>query len=262
MVHSRRRGRAATNKKIASKKPTAKNQQAQILDLNQKVNLNTRKLEGVRYKVQHATRLSLNIVGTPTNPYSVLEVNAPSNLQQVFSAPTESAGGKYNWDNRGRSHMTYNITCNNEMTPMALTVFLIRPKTSKVAVSAGLNVAGTTFNLIANTDYINNLSTGTYMNKKRWHIDAHWLINLNPIRSLSSGVPAQWEGDLHPVRRVYNGKNHLRLNNRTGLWSDTADHAVNPSMRQFLVVFNPNTSITTTYPILNGMILHTAYTSE
>lgn len=253
---------AATNAKIRYLPPKANTQKAQILALNKKVNENSRKLRGLRYKVQHATRLALNIVATPANPYAVLEINAPSNLQQIFSAPSESAGGAYNMDKKGRTHLTFDISVNNEMDPMPLTVFIIRPKTSKVAVSAGINVPGTTFTLLNNVDYVNNVAAGTYINKKRWHIDKHWNINLNPIRSLSSGVPAQWEGQLLPVRRVYNGRNVLVLNNRTGLWSDTADHAVNPTQRQFLVVFTKNVSATATYPILNGMVLHTAYTSE
>ena len=95
--HRRRyaKSSAASQDKIKYKKPTAKNQQNQILALNKKVNDNTRKLAGVRYKVVHKTRLALNIIGTAANPYRVLSLNAPSLMTQIFSAPSEAEGGRY-----------------------------------------------------------------------------------------------------------------------------------------------------------------------
>lgn len=258
--HYYRRTRAASNRSIERKKPTAATQKKQILALNQKVNANSRKLEGVRYKVSHSTRLALNIEGTVPNPYKVLPLNAPSNMLGVFSDPEEQKGGKYNMDGRGRFNLVMNISTNTEPTPMPLSVFIVSPKNSKVAVSLGINVGGTAFNLINGTDYVNNLAAGTYMNPKRFNIHKHWLINLNPIVTLGGTTP--WQGDLHPIRKTFSMKNPLKLNSRTGVWSATADEAVNPNQRLFLIVFNNNTGTPGTYPVLNGMVLSTAFTSE
>lgn len=255
-----RRKSAATNRSIERKKPTASNQKSQILALNKKVNANARKLAGVRYKVTHSTRLALAITGTTANPYRVLTLNAPSAMNQIFSAPNEAEGGKYNWDGKGRFNLTMNISTNTEPTPMPLSVFIVSPKNSKVALSLGINVATPAlFTLVNNVDYVNNVGN-TYMNPKRFNIHKHWLINLNPIRTLGGTTP--WQGDLHPIRKTFSMKNPLKLNNRTGVWSSTADEAVNPNQRLFMVVFNNNIASPTTYPNLNGLVLSTAYTSE
>lgn len=261
---------AASNKKISSRRPTASNQKAQILALNAKVNANSRKLEGLRYKVQHSQRFGGIIGATVQQPYSHWSINRPSQMTQVFSAPNESAGGKYNYDRKGRFYMKYNITSGSEQSPLALSVFLIRPKNSKVAVSAGLNVAqnpGTSvLNLIQGVDYVNSLGL-SMMNTKRWVLDAHWNITTSPIiTAINQAGPApaptvNWQGDLHPIRKSFRGKNVLVLNNRTGLWSDTLDYAVNPNQRQFLVIFNNNQNQDQS-PNIAGQCLWTAYTSE
>ena len=74
---------AATNKKIANRKPSASNQKAQILALNHKVNQNTKKLEGVRYKVQHYTRIADVVQATALNQYYAWPLNRPSQMNQV-----------------------------------------------------------------------------------------------------------------------------------------------------------------------------------
>lgn len=271
MARHRKRGTsAASNNRIKAKKG-ASAQQAQILALNQKVNLNTRKLQGVRYKVQHTFRGGGIISATPTLPYTSYALNNVSQLGQIFSAPDESAGGKYNYDRAGRFFLQYNITSNTELSPMNLTIFIIRPKNSKVALSAGLNVpyvpGAPAITLLNNTDFVNSLGLAM-MNKKRWHIDAHWAVNTSPIvtsiNQPGSPAPAptqNWQGDLHPIRKHYRGKNHLVLNNRTGVWSDTQNHAVNPSQRQYLVIFNNNLN-TQASPNIAFQCLWTAFTSE
>lgn len=260
--HSRHKS-ATSTKAIISRKPTAKAQQSQILSLKKKIDKNSRLLEGVRYRVTHTTRLAMNVdAPSAATPYKVLALNAPSNMTQIFSAPDESEGGKYNYDRKGRTHMTLNIVSNNEPTPLPLQIFIVSCKNAKVALSVGINVATTTFNLINGTDYVNNLANATYMNTKRFNIHKHWMVNLSPIQALSSGVPAQWQGDLHPIKRTYSMKNPLVLNNRTGVWSSTPDEGVNPSQRLFMVVFNNNIGTPSTYPIITGQIIHTAWTSE
>lgn len=257
----KRRGRAATNKKILRSKSNSA-QQMQILDLNKKINTVNKKLEGIRYKVVHRIRLSMQIIGTTNIPYRVLSLNAPSLMTQIFSAPNESQGGKYNYDRKGRTHLTFNIVSNNEPSPLPLQVFILSAKNSKVALEIGLNVTPLVLTLTADIDYVNNISAATYINKKRYNIHKHWMINLSPIQALSQGVPAQWQGDLHPIRRKFSMRNPLVLNNRTGIWDQTPDNGVNPNQRLFMVVFNNNTSQTTSFPILSGLVVHSAYTSE
>lgn len=260
--HYRKRS-AATNKKIAYKKPSARNQQSQILALNRKINTNTRKLAGIRYKVIHKTRLSMNITAASTAiPYKVLTLNAPTLMTQIFSAPNENEGGKYNWDRAGRTHIQFNIVSNNEPTPLPLQIFILSAKNAKVALECGLNTLPTVLLMQQDRDFINNLGAATFINLKRFNVHKHWKINLSPIQTMQTGPAAVWQGDLHPIQRTFSMKNPLKLNNRTGVWHSTPDNGVNPRERLFMVVFNNNISQTETFPILNGLVIHTAYTSE
>lgn len=254
---------AASNKAIISKKPTAATQQKQILALNQKVNDNSRKLSGVRYKVVHKTRLAMNITAASTAvPYRVLSLNAPSLMSQIFSAPNEAEGGKYNWDNKGRTHLQFNIVSNNEPTPLPIQIFLVSAKNSKVALECGLNSQPPTFTLQSDRDFVNNIGAATFLNLKRFNVHKHWSINLSPVQTMQTGPAAVWQGDLHPIHRKHSMRQLLKLNNRTGVWSNTPDNGVNPSQRLFMLVFNNNISQPESYPILNGMVIHTAFTSE
>lgn len=265
MVRHKRKGRAATNKKIEHSK-SASAQQAQILDLNKKVNLNARKLEGLRYKVTHSTRLALPITGTVGQPYRAIFCNNLSDMNLQFSAPEEATGGKYNFDGRGRFHLEFSIGSNTEPTPMPLSVFLVSPKNTKVSLSIGMSVPGTAFNLIAGTDYVNNLGI-THMNSKRWIIHKHWSnINILPIQTMQTGPAAVWQGDMEAIRKKFSMPNRLKINNRRGTWNDPAagstNESVNPSQRVVMVVFNNNISSPMTFPNLTGQVIHTAYTSE
>ena len=267
----RSRSRAATNTKIRYKRPTAKTQQSQILDINTKLNTVQRQIRGIRYKVQHTYHSGGIIQATAAQPFTAYALNNPSQMGQIFSAPGEAAGGKYNFDSAGRFYLNYNITSGKEPSPMNLTVFIIRPKTAKVAVSAGINVPiapnAPPLTLLNNTDFTQTLGI-CMINTKRWHIDYHAAVNTSPIiTSINQpGAPTpaplqNWQGDLHPIRKHYKGRNVLKLNNRTGIWSDTQDHAVNASQRQFLVIFNNNLN-TQLSPNIAFQCLWTAYTSE
>lgn len=263
--YSGRRGKkrsASSKRAIISRKPSGRNQKFQILSLKKAIDNNTRLINGQRYKVVHKTRLALDIIGTPANPYRVLQLNAPSLMQQIFSAPSESAGGKYNFDRKGRTHLTFNIVSNNEPSPLPLQIFILSCKNSKVALETGISTLPTTMTLTADVDYISNLGAATFINLKRFNCHKHWMVNLGPIQAAPSGVPLPWQGDLHPIKRTFNMKNPLVLNNRTGIWSSTPDNGVNPNQRLFMVVFNNNVSTTSTFPILNGLVVHTAWTSE
>lgn len=276
MGRSRKSRNKATKQNIRENK-SATAQSEQILDLKKEVNLNTRKLQGVRYKVQHTLRGGGIIAATSAQPFRAWALNNPSQMGQIFSAPDEGEGGKYNFDNQGRFYLQMNITSGTEISPMSLSVFILRPKTMKVAVSAGINVPiapnppppalpTPPIQLIVGTDFVNSLGL-SMVNKKRWHIDGHWAVNTSPIVTGiqgGGGPPApliNWQGDLHPIRKYYKGKNMLKLNNRTGKWSDTLDHAVNPTQRQFLVIFNNNLNQQLS-PNLNFQCLWTAFTSE
>lgn len=267
MGYSRRRkkGRAATKAKIKYKPPTARTQQAQILDINNKVNLHTKMLRGLRYKITHSTRLSMNITGTALAPYSAIFCNNLSDMNLQFTDPSEATGGKYNYDRQGRFFLTYTITSNTEPTPMPLSVFLVSPINTKVALSVGMTVSGVNFNLAPGVDYVNSQGI-THMNKKRFIIHKHWTLNLLPILALSSGVPAQWQGDLKPLTRKHGMRNRIVINNRKGTWNDAAagssNWSVTPSQRVVLIVFNNNISQPATFPILTGQVIHTAWTSE
>lgn len=252
---------AASNDKIKYKKPSAKNQQKQILALNKKVNDNSRKLSGVRYKVVHKTRLACNIVGTAANPYRILSLNAPSLMTQIFSAPSENDGAKYNFDSKGRTHVEFNIVSNTEISPLPLQVFIFSAKNTKVATEIGITQTGPTLLVLqADRDYVTNIGASTFMNMKRFNVHRHWNINLAPVRTLGGTTP--WQGDLHPIHRQFSMRNPMRINNRTGLWNTVPDNQINPAQRLFMVIFNNNVSQPDTYPILSGLSVNTAYTSE
>lgn len=258
-----KRRRPSSQKSILASSKSSKNQQRQILDLSKRVSHNSKILRGVTYKVTHSTRLALGITGTTAQPYRALFCNNLSGMNLQFSALEEAKGGIYNGDGRGRMHLSFNIASNTEPTPMPLSIFLVSPKNQKVSLSIGMSVAGSAFNLINGTDYVNNLGI-TYMNKKRWNIHKNWSVNLLPIQTLGGTTP--WAGDLKPIFKKWSMKNLLKLNNRRGTWNDpltgATDESVNPNQRVMLVVFNNNISQPATFPILSGQVIHTAYTSE
>lgn len=266
MPRYHKKARASSQKSILTKSKSAKSQQKQILDLSKRVSKNSSILRGVTYKVTHATRLALPITGTVGQPYRAIFCNNLSDMNLRFSAPEEATGGKYNFDGRGRFHLRFNITSNTEPTPMPLSIFLLSPRNTKVALSAGMTVPGTAFNLINGTDYANNLGI-THMNTKRWILHRSWTnINVLPIQTMQTGPAAIWQGDIKPIQKSWSMKNHLKINNRRGTWNDPAagstNESVNPNQRVVLVVFNNNISQPATFPNLTGQVIHTAFTSE
>ena len=141
-------------------------------------------------------------------------------------------------------------------------MFILSAKNSKVALETGLSVLPTTFALQADRDYVTNIGASTFINMKRFNVHKHWNINLSPVQTMQTGPAAVWQGDLNPIHRQFSMRNPMRLNNRTGVWSDTPDNGVNPAQRLFMVVFNNNVSQPDTFPILSGLAVNTAYTSE
>lgn len=268
MGYSRRkhRGRAATNKKIMTRK-SASSQQAQILDLNKKINNVNKKIQGIRYKVIHTTRLALPITAATLVPYTFLPLNAISNMVQNFSAISESAGGKYNYSRDGRLHLRFSITAGRETEVTPMTIFIISAKNTKVATNIGIQQPAPLLQLQEGVDYENNLGgEGVFMNKKRFHIHKTWRETGLPIQTLGGTTP--WNGQLNSIQRKFNMKNPLVVNNRTGIWNQTTgtnpmtDNSVNPNQRLYLVVFNNNVTTPSTFYTLNGLVLFTAYTSE
>ncbi len=264
--HFRKRGRAATNKKIAYKKPSARNQQRQILDINKKVNKVERIIRGIVYKVVHSTRISLVLTATPTVPYQFLPLNRLSQMNQVFSAPGEAAGGKYNIDGRGRFNFNFTIALNHEIEPQYLTAFIVSPKNMKVALSLGLTTMPMQFNMINDVDYVNNLGgEGVFFNNKRFNVHKMWKLSCLPAVSYVPGTTVPNVSTYKAVRRSFSMKNPLHLNNRQGTWNDPAtapDNSVTANQQLYLVIFNNNAATPLSYARLNGQTLVSAYTSE
>lgn len=265
MPRTHKRTRPSSQKSILTRSKSAKSQQRQILDLSKRVSHNSKILKGVTYKITHATRLALPIIGTTAQPYATVFCNNLSDMNLRFADASEALGGKYNYDGRGRFHIRFNIESNNEIEPMPLSIFLMSPRNTKVALSVGMTVSGNAFNLINGTDYANNLGI-THMNTKRWIIHKKWFVNVLPIQTMQTGPANVWQGDLKPIQKTWSMPNRLKINNRQGTWNDPAagsqNWSVNPSQRVVLCVFNPNTSQTATFPNLSGQVIHTAFTSE
>ena len=258
----KKRGRVS-KKSIAWKKPSARNQQKQLIALKSQINANSRAISGITYKVMHSTRLALAVTGTTPDPYRVLFLNAISGMNQIFSAPSESAGGKYNWDKRGMTHIRFSIQANTELHIAPISIFIVSCKNTKVANSCGITTSNN-LQLTSGVDYITNIpSASVFINKKRFNVHYQKDVDILPVSTLGGTTP--WQGQLKSYRYSFSMKNPLRLNNRVGIWSDPVsmpDYAVNPNQRLFMLVFNNNISTPSTFPTLNGMVLHTAYTSE
>ncbi len=255
----KRKRSAASTKAIMFKKPTARNQQEQIAALAEKTRENSRKLATQLYTVHHFHRIRGDIASSATAPFVSVPINNLSALTQIFGDPSESLGGKYT--GRGIT-FDFNIVPADNMTQIDMTAFIIRPRNQKVALDA--NLAGSNSLALADgTDYVTNDGI-CYMNKKRWHVDAHYKMSTLPLQTQQAAPPGVWQGSMKVIKRKYTGKNVLKINNRVGTWNTGLDWSVNASQRQFLVVFHDNlgTPIPSLAPKLEGQILLTAHTSE
>lgn len=246
-----RRRSAATNKKIMSRKPTAQTQKAQILALNKKVNANTKKLQTVRYTLQHSKLFQ----GTVVSPYLAEAIMTPSTWGQVFGAASESGGGKYTGT---KLKFNLHITPRTEHTRVDCTVIFCSPKNQKVVYDCGGHTSSTCLPT-QNTDY--TLWAGmALMNKKRWNVHKVYRLTTLPLVTEAGGV--EYINSQVENRRYFTMKNPLKINNRTGDWNTVNDQSVSANQRVHCFVFNDNLSSVEGSPSFHCSVLATGFSSD
>ena len=252
--------RAATNRKILTRKPTAKNQKYQLLSINKKVNKLQRYVSRNAYQVQHRHFIQTSLANFIA-PVVCMNLISPSFLTQCFSESTESRGGKYTgtW-----LKIDYQILPHTQPENIDCTVFFVTPKNQKVVVEAGGATTSTLETLDTDVDYIKLAGTGqVLMNKKRWNIHKVHRISTQPLVTATAQ-----EAIINVTRansRSFTMKNPLKINNRTGLWNAIADWEVAHNQRLHCFCFNNNIATVPgpqiTSPQISFNILMSGFTS-
>lgn len=250
----RRSRRVASSKKsITTRKPTANTQKKQILSLATKVNKISKKVSNISYEVMHYKTISSSIVA----PCQVLNINSPSffSPNQCFSETTESRGAKYT--GKGLT-VDFILKPNTEQENVDCTIIFASPKNQKVVVECGGATSSTMETLIEDVDYV-GLNGQYFMNKKRWHVHKTYkMATLPRIDPLTVGQ------QINPTvknRRTYRSRNNIRINNRTGLWTEVDDWEINPNQRLQAFVFNNNATTLEGSPWIEVTCLFTGYCS-
>lgn len=269
--------KAPSTKSIMYKRPTARTQQYQIARLSRAVQLNERRIRAQRYLVQHNMKWEAQEFNQPSGyaPYMAWGLSKPPFMNQIFGDPEEAKGGKYT----GKTmRIDFQISVGKSTKVTNFTAFVVRPKSQKVINEVGLSISDTRISpsstdpnpLVSGVDY--SYEGGiALMNPKRWHIDKMWKMQVRPDVGpfYSTGTPQTVTNLTHNanmVRRSYTCKNRMKINNRTGVWSDVSAQQLATSQRAYLIIFNDAVATPAGTPgpgpKFEGMVHYTAHTSE
>jgi len=266
--------RLASKTAILYKRPSARNQQSQLLALAAKVRQNERKIKSQLYLVQHRVVMPTESLNRPVTygPYSAWSLNNIAFMGQIFGDAAEATGGKYTGH---KMKVEFNISMGKSIDVTNFTAFIVRPRNSKVVHEVGMesnNILGPTGTtpspLLDGTDYsfVEGLAL---MNPKRWHIDKHWKFQIRPrVTTILSGptTSTNLTNQANEVRKSCTIANPMKLNSRTGVWSAIEPWELNPSQRSFLVLFSDATTTTPGVPgpgpLFQAQVLLTAHTSQ
>lgn len=225
--------RAASNKSISSRKPTAATQKKQILALNKKVNVVNSKIQEHTYHLQHKLQLS----GSLVQPYIAQALIVPQNWDQVFGSSTQSGGAKYTGH---RLKIDFHITPRTEHSRVDCTVIFASPKNSKVVSETG---GATSVTCLPDLDIDYTLFAGmALLNKSRWVI--HKVFRMTTLPVVTEALGFEHINSTRENRRYFSMPNPLRVNNRSPseTWKMIDDHEVSPLQRIHCYVFNNNAS--------------------
>lgn len=249
----RRKRRSATKWKIATRKPTARNQKYQIASLNNKVN----KIASITRQLTYVmTQKHDGNTTLPANGYRSIALNALSTWTEVFT-DSQSAGNKY----KGiRFSLDFHMEPNDCLKSFDTTVFICYPKTQKV-VNDCQGATQPALMPVLDTDYTLN-GGQAYLNKKRWNIVRVYRMCTLPIITMSDA--ANFTNRTRQNRKYLKIKNPLNYVNRAGtVWGTNKpdDWDIKHSQRLQMFIFTDSVSPAAARPSLYYSCLQTGYTS-
>lgn len=257
---SSRRGKAATNRKIISRKPTANTQKYQILSLNKKINKIQRRVADTTYKVMHKASLAESNFASSAYVYNLC--NIPAWTSVFGETDNTQEGGKYK---STKMTIDFAITTATETESVVWTLFICTPKTQKVAEEADSG-SGTLSILGDGKDYT-MVEGKALMNLKRWNVHYCTRGATTPVVTLAqSNVPTvetNFVNEVRPARRYINVKNpNVHVINRDGLWNAVTSAKMNHNQRYTAMLFNNNASTLEGSPRFSMTVLHTGVVSQ
>jgi len=236
----KRHKRPSSKSKILRKRPSARNQKYQILDLSKRVASNARKLRDLQYPIFNlfsVSRQNLTALFN-TNTLTDISVFQPTFQEQPFGALTPQIGKVH----ISKITVDYVISAGAEAEACNWTMFVVTPKSEKVAeeVQDGL---GHLSNLVGGIDFCETNGI-TYMNKKRWHIHYYRKGVTRPLATMADSdlapTPVRYVNDMKPATGKIHLKNPIKVNSRTGNWRDVTKQQMNYNQRYTMYVFNNN----------------------
>ena len=235
-----RRTKAATNKKILARRPTANNQKYQLLSLNKKVNRLSRHssnlTERVFYQSKADSTLTSNYVSYPlVTPYS--------GWHNVFGESDNVTESRK--INISKVNLDFHLSPHTEMSEIDYTIFLVTPKNNKVMRETS---AMNNFYQTSNQDYAYNNGI-VFMNPKRYNIHKVWRCNTVAQRTLVATPNSTSGTALKTFRRHMKMSFRHQLRNSTGTWKQIENDEIPISSALTLIAFNNNLGVELKYII-------------
>lgn len=270
----RRGSRASSLRKIAVRKPSARNQKYQIASLARRVNRVTSLVKDINYTMYYKNS-NTHLINSAADYYVIPLMNL-LNWEPMFGGPNTDP--QY-W-RTPKIHIKYLeldtlISANNESNTIVFTCFLATPKDQRVVGRTGGSTAAACGNLTADTDYCYEQGI-TYLNPKCWTIHKKWRLRTKPLTTaimtaptVPPTVPALQQNQMNDMttggRYHTTHKMNLKLKDRSteGAWNSIDPWDLPPSQRPHLFLFNNDRTEATNpvHPRISWLAKFTATTS-
>ena len=243
--------KAATNRKIVSRRPTARNQKYQILSLNKKVNKLSRKQSNITEKVFYQQHWDANVSAN----YAVHPLVTPGSWSNVFGQSdnvTESRKLSIS-----RMYLDFALSPHTEHAEVDYTVFLVTPMNNKVMRETSAMTVFTSGGGLTDYSWNNGI---VFMNPKRFNIHKVWRCKTaSQITLINASTQATSASSTRSVRKTHSMSFRKQLRNSTGTWSEIADDEIPVSSALTIIAFNNNSSIDLENPNFRGTAHFTCY---